>query len=311
MACLAAGMTACSDQEAEESMEEETTAATVLQTEITQKETVFTTTTTSTESEETTTETSEETTVLEETTEMTSETTIAESTSVETTATTETAVTETQITTVITITESAAPETIPESTTTTTETVISQRFASGIWWASGADGDRYFCFYDDHTGSFRDQESGMGVDFTYDVNGTAFVFHIGDIAESHAIAKLFGDKKKAVYIHTVLIFADDKNAAVTWTDGSIEKFAYQGLGNFNTFRFYSNLELCEMALDYYEKQNHYRPGQAAADILENGSIQIQLYDNLGDHNSTSEWYTVDRFTGQGVDLLGNPVKLAE
>ncbi len=296
MACLAAGMTACSDQEAEESMEEETTAATVLQTEITQKETVFTTTTTSTESEETTTETSEETTVLEETTEMTSETTIAESTSVETTATTETAVTETQITTVITMTESAAPETIPESTTTTTETVISQRFASGIWWASGADGDRYFCFYDDHTGSFRDQESGMGVDFTYDVNGTAFVFHIGDIADQTA---------------ATVAFADDKNAAVTWTDGSIEKFAYQGLGNFNTFRFYSNLELCEMALDYYEKQNHYRPGQAAADILENGSIQIQLYDNLGDHNSTSEWYTVDRFTGQGVDLLGNPVKLAE
>ena len=40
--------------------------------------------------------------------------------------------------------------------------------------------------------------------------------------------------------------------------------------------------------------------------------RVQLYDNLGDHNSTSAWYVLDRFTAKGTDLLsGTEIDLLE
>ena len=106
-------------------------------------------------------------------------------------------------------------------------------------------------------------------------------------------------------------FQSEDSAVLTWADGSSETLSYIGLGNFNTFHFYSNLDLCELALDYYEKQNGYRPSDAIAIVQNDGSILIQLYDNMGDHNSTSAWYTVDKYTASGTDLTGNPVNLAK
>lgn len=36
---------------------------------------------------------------------------------------------------------------------------------------------------------------------------------------------------------------------------------------------------------------------------------IQIYENLGDHNSTAAWYTVDRITGTGTDEAGAEISL--
>lgn len=72
---------------------------------------------------------------------------------------------------------------------------------------------------------------------------------------------------------------------------------------------YTTAELEKMALDYYEKNNSYRPSLVASQVNEDGTVSIQLYDDMGDHNSTSQWYTVDPKTAVGTDILGDKVDL--
>ena len=64
-----------------------------------------------------------------------------------------------------------------------------------------------------------------------------------------------------------------------------------------------------MALDYYEKKTGYRPSQVSSDVNQDGTVSIQLYDNMGDHNSTSAWYTVDPKTAVGTDIMENKIDL--
>ncbi len=75
--------------------------------------------------------------------------------------------------------------------------------------------------------------------------------------------------------------------------------------------FYTDDELCQMALDYYTAK--YDMGDelvAVADVSEDGTVIIQLYQNLGDHNSTAAWYQIDRITGKGKNMsTGDPVDL--
>ena len=79
--------------------------------------------------------------------------------------------------------------------------------------------------------------------------------------------------------------------------------------NYTTKSEYTAKELEKMALDYYESQTGYRPTLSGSQVNDDGTILIQLYDNMGDHNSTSAWYTVDPKTGVGTDLLDNKVDL--
>lgn len=72
---------------------------------------------------------------------------------------------------------------------------------------------------------------------------------------------------------------------------------------------YIQNELEQMALDFYEEKTGYRPGSVASEIKKDGTVAIQLYDNLGSHNSTSDWYTVNQKTAQGTDILGNQIDL--
>ncbi|MDE5754682.1 MAG: hypothetical protein K2H89_09115 [Oscillospiraceae bacterium] len=295
-ACLALGYTACSKNTDSTMSDPVQTTQTVPMFEtipvMTIAATVSETTTSSLDQMETTTsssETSDTTTTSTES--MIITTTETTTTTIETTETT----TETTTTTVPPGAVVSAPETAPSFTTETVTT--GQLFASGIWWATSADGDRYFCFDDvSNKGSFCDQENGIGQEFTYEFSGNSAVFYIGSASSS---------------TQATVIFTDSKTAVVTWENGASETLTYQGLGNFNTFRYYSNVQLCEMALDYYEAHENYRPGLVGAAVQPDGKIAIQLYDNLGDHNTTSAWYTVDRFTAQGTDAHGNSINLAE
>ncbi len=78
----------------------------------------------------------------------------------------------------------------------------------------------------------------------------------------------------------------------------------------NSGEGYTDDEICKMALDYYEKENNYRPSLAAIDSSNGDMVTIQLYDNMGDHNSTSAWYEIDRKTGKGTDtVFGTEISL--
>ena len=72
---------------------------------------------------------------------------------------------------------------------------------------------------------------------------------------------------------------------------------------------YSQADLEKMALDYYEAKTGYRPTKSGSQVNDDGTVSIQLYDNMGDHNSTSDWYTVDPKTGIGTDLLNEKIDL--
>ncbi len=72
---------------------------------------------------------------------------------------------------------------------------------------------------------------------------------------------------------------------------------------------YSIDALCEMALDYYEALTEYRPSCAAGGVMDDGMVMIQLYDNLGDHNTTSDWYTVDPMSAVGTNTIGETIDL--
>ncbi len=65
--------------------------------------------------------------------------------------------------------------------------------------------------------------------------------------------------------------------------------------------FYSNPQLCDIALDYYEKNHDYRPTSCDAENNADGTVTLHLYDNMDDHIATLAWYTVDRTSCVGTD----------
>ncbi len=87
------------------------------------------------------------------------------------------------------------------------------------------------------------------------------------------------------------------------------KYIENNNSNTSKKEVYTTKELEKMALDYYEKQTGYRPSHVASDVNQDGTVSIQLYDNMGDHNSTSAWYTVDPKTAVGTDILGDKIDL--
>lgn len=72
---------------------------------------------------------------------------------------------------------------------------------------------------------------------------------------------------------------------------------------------YSQKDLEKMALDYYEAKTGYRPSGVGSQVNSDGTVSIQLYDNMGDHNSTSDWYTINPKTGIGTNILEEKIDL--
>lgn len=70
-------------------------------------------------------------------------------------------------------------------------------------------------------------------------------------------------------------------------------------------------ELRTMALDYYEKENEYRPGECDAMEDSDGKVILHLYTIEGDHTATSAWYEVD-YNGEGTDtIFGTEIDLKQ
>ncbi|MBR4260945.1 MAG: DUF3298 domain-containing protein [Clostridia bacterium] len=89
----------------------------------------------------------------------------------------------------------------------------------------------------------------------------------------------------------------------------IENTSDSSSNNTSKKEFYTPTELEKMALDYYEAKTGYRPSQVASDVNQDGTVSIQLYDNMGDHNTTSDWYTVDAKTAVGENIMKEKIDL--
>lgn len=72
---------------------------------------------------------------------------------------------------------------------------------------------------------------------------------------------------------------------------------------------YSDEELCEMARAYYAARNSYVPAGIQVESTDGNMVRIQIYESMEDHIATYDWYTVDRYTAEGEDFLGDPINL--
>ena len=168
-------------------------------------------------------------------------------------------------------------------------------FTPGTWLSDH--GEYYFFDEGDTTGRTASLDSGTGVGFTYTLSGTEATFSMGgaDTSSSCTVSR------------------DGDVITLEWADGTTEQLTYVSDQGSDTFQFYSNQELADLALTYYKEHNGAQDNQnltSAAQTNEDGSVSIQVYENLGDHNSTAAWYTVDRMTAAGTDDSGNAVDLA-
>ena len=188
------------------------------------------------------------------------------------------------------------PEEADETTTMSGPVANEAEFRPGVWWAIDAGIDGYYEICADGTGAFVDQENGLGVGLTYEVFGNKVTFH----------------KAAADVTDTAVVTAvSDTEIDLTWDDGHTEHWNYMSEGTLGGFTFYTNEQLGQMALEYYKAETGNTVGHVAvnADPENPRTVNIQLYDSLGDHNSTAAWYFVDRFTAQGTDMLQNAVDL--
>lgn len=167
-------------------------------------------------------------------------------------------------------------------------------FDPGTWLSDA--GQYYFFDTDGSSGRTASLEDGTGVGFSYTLEGTQATFHMG-AADNSSVC-------------TVTL--DGDAATLEWEDGTTEHLTYVSDQGSDSFQFYSNQELADMALTYYKDTNHAQGNEnliSAAQTNDDGSVTIQVYENLGDHNSTAAWYTVNRLTGAGTDADGAEVNL--
>ena len=67
----------------------------------------------------------------------------------------------------------------------------------------------------------------------------------------------------------------------------------------------SNEEIVELAKNYSGA-----PAAELDQVMDNGNLYIHLYEDMGDHTATIDWYEIDPNTLQGTDFNGNKIDLS-
>ena len=188
------------------------------------------------------------------------------------------------------ITETATESTIEVATEATTEPEINDTvFKAGTWMAQCGPTSRYY-FFDEGgaSGSFANMKDGTGDDFTYIQTG------------GRGVLSLSGSSAGA---SCTVVVQDEDHITLEWDNQPPETMTYVSPLGQDQFHFYTHEELAQMALDDYWAKN-YPDGALQAAAMDNGdgTSTIQIYQNLGDHNSTAAYYVVDRCTGEGFDV---------
>lgn len=169
--------------------------------------------------------------------------------------------------------------------------------SSGVWLAATDVGFSNYYYFDAQaqTGSYVSLEYGLGMPFTYEGAGTELIFHL----EGH-------EEEKPASVEP----GNADSFTLVWEDSLPEELCFVSEGTLEDFHFYSNNDLALLALEHYAEDNGQAPSQVGSMTNDDNTVTIQLYENLGDHNSTAAWYVVDRFTATGVDLTsGEEVNL--
>lgn len=73
---------------------------------------------------------------------------------------------------------------------------------------------------------------------------------------------------------------------------------------------YSDTELMQMSLACYEDRTGFRPPYAAIDHYDGEMVQIHLFEDNGQNTATCDWYTINRKTAKGTNILGEEIDLS-
>ena len=187
---------------------------------------------------------------------------------------------------------SQAPAETPSAPTGQPSTLLQ----AGTWLSD--QGMYWFFDAGEASGRTAGLEDGTGIPFAYTYDGAQAVFSMGIAGNDFSCD----------------ITAGENTLTLRWEDGTTETLTYVSDQSSDQFHFYSNQELCDLALAYYQERSSAQDAEgltAAAQTNEDGTVTIQVYENLGDHNSTAAWYTVDRLTGQGTDAAGAEIDLSK
>lgn len=248
-----------------------------------------------------------------------STTSAATTTAAETTNAPETTTSASESTTdaATTTTEEETTEPEPEVTEVPTDEPVydsdqaKHPFRLGVWIAKDEHlengelqtyDESYYCFREGGTGTVLSQSMGIGLGFGYEQypdEALKCKFELG-------AADNFRDME-------ITSINGDDEYTVKWTDnGIIETWKY--LCPAEDFVFYSNLSLAEMAKYYYGIFiDGTIPLEATASPRPDGLISIKLYnpDVSLDGSEWLTWFYIDRYTGKGHDMDGNPIDLTQ
>lgn len=162
------------------------------------------------------------------------------------------------------------------------------RFEAGLWEAilNGIPYGFYIMYDDIAGGATLNFVNRTGTGFEYELGVNEVTFHYGDSENSTHYTIDTGDP---AYVHMT---ANDRHELI---------LIYFSEGDADDLEFFTNEELAGYASELYEQQYGKTPPCVETQTNVDGTVTIQLYENLSDHNSTWAWYTVDRRTGIGTD----------
>ncbi len=170
-----------------------------------------------------------------------------------------------------------------------------ENFSTGLWYGNNLSTDMYYDFVDDST---------VRIISTYDKSVTELTYTIED---GHA--KFYKEGRDIPFEADVTI--GRKNAAISWNDTEApDKLVYLPNKKAEDFDFYSDLELEELAKQYYTEINGFTPNKANISFNPgDGTVSIYLIKFRDEGEEVLNVYFIDRNTGTGTDVIGNNIDL--
>jgi len=106
---------------------------------------------------------------------------------------------------------------------------------------------------------------------------------------------------------SIYISSDKRRIMISQDDKKI-LYAYD-IDTFEEIEPYSTDELVNMLLNYLELNNGEKVQISTS--IEGEEVTIHLFDDMGTHIATRDWYTINKYTACGTTLLGDEFDLTE
>lgn len=172
---------------------------------------------------------------------------------------------------------------------------------TGVWRAVSEDASIYYEFFEDGRYTLLDASSKDRFNGIYWINNDIFSTAPPD---GNVANKSTGEIK----------WYDEKTATITWKSffGEYRLTKVVNAETLNDLSFYSDVELQDLAFNYFEDMHGIRPEYFRAKYdPEDGTVYFEVYNYLDSNPNTLDIYTINRADAIGVDSSGNEVNLKE